>query len=73
MSNPMPRAAPAADRKAIIDDLEKQLRLTPRATRPYEYAAVLRTAWGPAGPEQAHLHGPNCTHARTNGAGGTGS
>jgi tetratricopeptide (TPR) repeat protein len=40
MSTPMPRAAPPSDRKAVIDDLEKQLRLTPRATRPYEYAAV---------------------------------
>ncbi len=36
-------------------------------------AAVLHTPWGPAGPEQAHGHGPNCTHSGANGAGGTGN
>jgi hydrogenase maturation protease len=42
-------------------------------------ATVLRTAWGPAGPEgpsgqPAHVHGPNCAHGgSTNRSGGTGS
>ncbi len=31
---------PPPDKKGVIDELEKQLRLIPRATRPYEYATV---------------------------------
>lgn len=30
-------------------------------------AAVLRAAWGPAGPEETHVHGPNCTAAHHSG------
>ncbi|MFN2606814.1 MAG: tetratricopeptide repeat protein [Acidimicrobiales bacterium] len=41
MSNQALRGStPAPDRKAAIEALEKQLRTTPRASRPYEYATV---------------------------------
>jgi len=33
-------STPAPDRKAIIADLEKQLRLVPRTSRPHEYAVL---------------------------------
>jgi tetratricopeptide (TPR) repeat protein len=33
-------STPSPDHKGVIEDLEKQLRLIPRATRPYEYATV---------------------------------
>ncbi|HWC12617.1 MAG TPA: hypothetical protein VG455_15515 [Acidimicrobiales bacterium] len=33
-------STPPPDHKGVIEDLEKQLRLIPRATRPYEYATV---------------------------------
>ncbi|MGI9033129.1 MAG: hypothetical protein ACR2HY_05520 [Acidimicrobiales bacterium] len=36
----IPGSTPAPDRQAVIDALEKQLRTTPRASRPYEYATV---------------------------------
>jgi tetratricopeptide (TPR) repeat protein len=36
----IPGSTPAPDRRAVIEALEKQLRTTPRASRPYEYATV---------------------------------
>jgi tetratricopeptide (TPR) repeat protein len=33
-------STPPPDHKGVIEDLEKQLRLIPRASRPYEYATV---------------------------------
>ncbi len=58
-TSPTPTSEPA-DRKVVIQGLEKQLRNTSRATRPYEYAAVsyrlgLAYAESPLGSPQEGL------------------
>jgi tetratricopeptide (TPR) repeat protein len=40
VANPVPPSTPPLDRREVIEGLEKQLRLIPRSTRPYEFAAV---------------------------------